>query len=196
ELAAEPVPGPSTERFSKLAKELGIYLTIPLVEEAGPLEERIYYNTVCLASPSGEIVAHYRKLYPWPFPEKSWAEAGDLGPQTADTEYGRVGLAICYDIHSILDRYRPLRIWALLYPIAWVSEGEPTDWFQRRLPSRVAAYGHYLIGANWSVDNEQKWAGYGYSLVVAPSGEVVSSAKTRTGDEIVYAEIPTAGAAD
>jgi predicted amidohydrolase len=195
ELAAEPVPGPYTEHFAALADELDIYLTIPFVEEAGPIEARIYYNTVCLASPDGEIVAHYRKLNPWDHAEKSWAEEGDLGLVTADTEYGRVGMAICYDIHTILKRYEPYRIWALLYPIAWVWDSDPTEWFQRRLPSHVAAYDHHLIGANWSVDVAQRWHGYGHSLIVAPSGKVLARAKSSTGDEIIYATLATASAA-
>ena len=81
-----------------------------------------YFNSVCLVSPGGKIVAHYRKLTPWPYPEQSWATPGDLGVATYDTEYGRVGLAICYDIHTILEKYQPKKIWALLYPIAWVDD--------------------------------------------------------------------------
>src|SRR5262245_35948286 len=85
---AEKVPGPSTKTFAALAKELGIYLTIPLLEvdrpePAGPR----YFNTVCLAAPTGELVAHYRKLTPWPVPEQSWATPGDRGVQIYDTEY-------------------------------------------------------------------------------------------------------------
>src|ERR1043166_4452162 len=93
---AETVPGPSTRHFCQLAKDLGIYLTIPLLEvdQKGAGGPR-YFNTVCLANPNGELVAHYRKLTPWPYPEKSWATPGDRGVQTFDTEYGRVGLGIC-----------------------------------------------------------------------------------------------------
>ena len=192
--AAEPVPGPSTRHFAVLAKRLGVYVTVPFVEVAGEGEERRFFNTVCLASPSGEIVAHYRKLTPWPYPEKSWATAGDRGIQTFDTEYGRVGLAICFDIHSILDRYRPEEIWALLYPIAWVSDQHPSGWFGEELPHRVAPYEIHLVGANWSVEAEQDWRGYGYSVIVARGGRVVARAETRLGAEIVYATLPTAWA--
>jgi predicted amidohydrolase len=38
----------------------------------------LYFNTVCLASPSGELVLHYHKLNPWPYAEKSWATEGPL----------------------------------------------------------------------------------------------------------------------
>jgi predicted amidohydrolase len=61
---AETVPGPSTDHFCELAKLLGIYLTVPLVEKDE--QGAHFYNTVCLAAPDGRLVAHYRKLTPWP----------------------------------------------------------------------------------------------------------------------------------
>jgi predicted amidohydrolase len=150
-----------------------------------------YFNTVCLVSPKGEIAAHYRKLTPWPFPEKSWASPGDRGAQTYDTEYGRVGLAICYDIHTILEKYKPHHIWALLYPIAWVDDNTP-DWFWYQLPARVSKFGHYVIGANWSVDSKQSWSGYGFSEILSPTGDILASSHKLYGSDIIYATIDTA----
>jgi predicted amidohydrolase len=203
------VPGESTRQFCALAKELSIYLTIPLVERVGELPQTIdlhgglppatagplpkLFNTVCLASPQGELVAHYRKLNPWPIPEKSWATAGDRGLATFDTEYGRVGLAICFDIHTILEQYQSEKLWALLYPIAWVDNEHPAEWYWHRLPARVGQFKHYVIGANWSVDRPQRWRGYGFSTIIDPAGQVVATAKSLHGSEIVWAEIATAG---
>jgi predicted amidohydrolase len=195
---AETVPGPSTDHFCALAKQLKIYLTIPLVERS--LETPIvgrdatvkYFNTVCLAAPDGRLVAHYRKLNPWPYPEKSWATPGDRGLVTFDTEYGRVGLAICFDVHTILEQYQREKLWALLYPIAWVDEEHPAEWFWHRLPGRVAKFKHYVIGANWSVDQPQSWRGYGFSTIISPDGQVVAAAKSLHGSEIVYAQIAIA----
>jgi predicted amidohydrolase len=195
---AEIVPGPSTDHFCALAKRLGVYITIPLLEFEASRDSRRrppFYNTACLASPEGKLVAHYRKLTPWPHPEKSWATPGDHGVQTFDTEYGRVGLAICFDIHTILEKYKPHEIWALLYPIAWVDEEHPAEWFFHRLPERVKPFNHYVIGANWSVDQKQAWRGYGFSTIISPDGKVVASASSLHGSEIVYATIKTAWAA-
>jgi predicted amidohydrolase len=194
---AETVPGPSTRHFAALAGKLGIYLTVPLLEVVRPANGKgapRYFNTVCLVSSRGKLVAHYRKLTPWPHPEQSWATPGDRGVQFYDTEYGRVGLAICFDIHTILEKYRPHKIWALLYPIAWVDETHPAEWFWHRLPKRLRPFKHYLIGANWSVDQKQKWFGYGFSVVLGPDGKVLASAKSLYGSEIVYATLPTAWA--
>ncbi len=189
---AEPVPGPSTKHFCALAKDLGIYLTIPLVEvelEEGSVKP-LYYNTVSLANPKGELVAHYRKLTPWPYPEKSWATAGNRGIQTYDTEYGRVGLAICFDIHTILEKYQGHDLWALLYPIAWVDTEYPAEWFFESLPARVKPFKLHVIGANWSVDKKQNWRGYGFSEIISNQGEIIASAKSLYGSEIVYADLP------
>jgi len=190
---AEPVPGPSTKHFCELAKAEKVYLTIPLLEVDRPaVGVPRYFNTVCLANPKGELVAHYRKLTPWPVPEKSWATPGDRGVQTHDTEYGRVGLGICFDIHTILEKYEQKKIWCLLYPIAWVDREHPADWMFHKLPERVKPFKHHLIGANWSVDKAQDWRGYGFSVVISNEGKVVASAKSLYGSEIVYAELPTA----
>jgi len=192
---AEPVPGPSTKAFGALAKRLGIYVTVPFVEVEEPTDKSQpakYFNTVCLAAPTGEIVAHYRKLTPWPYPEKSWATKGDRDVQTFDTEYGRVGLAICFDIHTILEKLKPKKIWALLYPIAWVSLSHPADWFWHILPERLRSYDHYVVGANWSVDAPQTWFGYGFSTIYAPRGEILATAHSLYGTTIVYADLKRA----
>ena len=187
---AETVPGPSTDQFCALAKRLGVYVTVPLLEVDRGKDVR-YFNTVCLVSPEGKLVAHYRKLTPWPYPEKSWATPGDRGVATCHTEYGRVGLAICYDIHTILEKYQSRKIWALLYPIAWVDDEHPAEWFWHRMPDRVRPFAHYVIGANWSVDRKQTWRGYGFSTIYAPGGRVVATAHSLYGSEIVYATIET-----
>lgn len=198
---AEEVPGPSTAHFCRLAKQLGVYITVPVIEVVHKPKSKdnvtepndaIYYNTVCLISPKGEIAAHYRKLRPWPYPEKSWATPGDLDVQVYDTEYGRVGLAICYDIHTILDKYKPYKIWVLLYSIAWVDSNFPIQWFWYDLPKRANDYHHYIIGANWSVDNAQAWYGYGFSEIISPDGEILVCSHRLYGSDIVYAVIKTA----
>lgn len=190
---AENIPGPSTKYFCDLAKQCEIYLTIPVVEvdlKTAPAKPT-YYNSVCLANPRGELVAYYRKLTPWPYPEKSWASPGDRGTQTYDTEYGRVGLAICFDIHTILEKYQDRHLWALLYSIAWVDDEHPAEWFFERLPERVRPFKIHVIGANWSVDQKQKWRGYGFSEIISNQGTVVAAAKRLYGSEIVYADLPT-----
>jgi predicted amidohydrolase len=191
---AEPVPGPSTRHFCKLARSLGIYLTIPLVEvdpRDGPKQHR-YFNTVCLADPQGRLVAHYRKLNPYPHSEKSWATPGDRGLQTYDTEYGRIGIAICFDIHFILPQYRGRKLWALLFSSAWADSDFPKKWFLHDLPKKLIPFDHHLVAANWGADQDHGWRGFGHSSIISKDGRVLASAKQLYGSEIVYAELPRA----
>lgn len=90
---AEPIPGPATERFCRLAADLGCWI-VP-----GSLYERTgdaIYNTAIVCSPSGELVARYRKMFPWyPYEQVAYGEE----PCVFDVpEAGRFGLLICYDL--------------------------------------------------------------------------------------------------
>lgn len=93
ERTAEPIPGPTTDRVCALARETGLWL-IPgsLFERA---EDGRIYNTAVAVSPEGEIVARYRKIFPWQ-PYERTAPGNEFTvfdiPGT-----GRIGLAICYD---------------------------------------------------------------------------------------------------
>ncbi len=73
-----------------------------------------------------------------------------------------------------------------------MDTGHPADWFWHTLPERLIKTDHHVIGANWSVDERQKWRGYGFSTIYGPGGKVLASAKSLLGFEIIYAEIETA----
>ncbi|MGC8490242.1 MAG: carbon-nitrogen hydrolase family protein [Syntrophobacteraceae bacterium] len=93
EANAEPIPGSITEFCADLARKHQIYL-VP-----GSLYEKVgddYYNTAPVFSPTGEMLAQYRKMYPWRPYEKTLA-----GKETVVFEipgFGVVGICICYDI--------------------------------------------------------------------------------------------------
>ncbi|MFB3891250.1 MAG: carbon-nitrogen hydrolase family protein [Phycisphaerae bacterium] len=203
--AAETVPGESTRAMCKLAGELGIYLTVPLVE-VDPKSGR-YFNTIVLAGPKGEQLLHYRKLNPWPWAEKAWATKGDHGHQYIDTPYGRLALLICYDINFEPPRLKEARIDVLLYCIAWVDRPN-SDWYARRLPAIARQNNFHIIGANWTVPaapatgpaasapssgpaiRKPDWYGYGQSRIISRDGEILSKVGKDIGEEIIYAELP------
>jgi len=84
---AEKVPGPSTRELGMWAKELGIYLTVPLLEIEKPTGK--LFNSLVLMGPDGSLLLHYRKLNPWPWAERGWAAVGDRGHQVIETPLGR-----------------------------------------------------------------------------------------------------------
>ncbi len=188
--AAEQVPGESTRAFGELAKELGIYLTVPLLEVDRKSGE--YFNTIVLVGPTGEILLHYRKLNPWPWAERGWATKGDRGHQYIDTPYGRLGLLICFDINFEPPVLKKKKVDHLLYCIAWVDQ-ENSTWFTRELPAIAREANLNIIGANWSVpaaDKKPDWHGYGKSLIIARDGKVKTRVKSDFGNEIIYAMLP------
>jgi predicted amidohydrolase len=191
---AETVPGDSTRVFGALAKELGIYLTVPLVE-FDPKQEK-YFNTLVLMDPTGQIALHYRKLNPWPWAERGWASPGDRGHQFLDTPYGRLGLLICYDINFEPPKLKQNHVDHLLYSIAWVDDPNST-WFTKELPEIARKSDMNIIGANWSVPDQPGWHGYGKSLILLRNGEAAARVKNDLGNEIIYADlaIPKAAAA-
>ncbi|GAA5478475.1 carbon-nitrogen hydrolase family protein [Haloferula helveola] len=185
---AETVPGRSTREWSTLADELDIYLTIPFIEKA---DDR-FFNTVCLAGPDGEIHAHYRKIHPYPDTESSWATPGDRGLQCVDTEFGRLAIAVCYDIHFLPEKYEAEQPWTLLFPTAWVDDEHPAPWFWHEMPKKAEKHGFHIVAANWSVREPRPWRGFGFSGVMLDTGQVAATAKSLIGSEVVFADLPTA----
>ncbi|MBA4388502.1 MAG: hypothetical protein C0404_11010 [Verrucomicrobia bacterium] len=185
--AAETVPGPSTDRFKALAKELSIYVTVPLLEKE-PSTGR-FFNTLCLVTPAGELGLVYRKINPWPFAESGWASKGDKGLQTLDTEYGKLGLLICYDINFEPGNISKAGVDILLYAIAWVDQ-DRSNWFTTRLPRIAKEHNFSIVGANWTVPEKPDWSGYGHTTIIHRSGRVLAKAASDIGEEIVYADLP------
>ncbi len=188
--AAETVPGDSTKAFGSLAKELGIYLTVPILEVDRKSGE--YFNTIVLVGPTGEILLHYRKLNPWPWAERGWATKGDRGHQYIDTPYGRLGLLICFDINFEPAVLKKKKVDHLLYCIAWVDDANST-WFTEHLPAIAKQSNLNIIGANWSVpagDKKPNWHGYGKSLILSRDGQALARVKSDFGNEIIYAVLP------
>jgi predicted amidohydrolase len=185
---AETVPGESTEEFGKLAKELEIYLTVPLLE-IDPNSGR-YYNSVVLMGPGGKVLLHYRKLNPWPYAEKGWASKGDRGNVFIDTPYGRMSLLICFDINFEPKNLKKLDVDHLLYPIAWVDSRD-SDWFEKRLPEIARDNNLNIIGANWTVPENSKpdWHGYGHSLIINRRGKTLAKVTGNLKEEIIYADM-------
>ena len=94
---AEPIPGPSTERFGKLAKELGIVIVTSLFEKRAP---GLYHNTAVVIENDGTIAGKYRKMHIPDDPayyEKFYFTPGDIGFEPIKTSVGTLGVLVCWD---------------------------------------------------------------------------------------------------
>ena len=94
---AETIPGPSTEVFGALARELGIVIVTSLFEKRAP---GLYHNTAVVLEKDGSIAGKYRKMHIPDDPgyyEKFYFTPGDLGFTPIDTSVGRLGVLVCWD---------------------------------------------------------------------------------------------------
>ena len=94
---AEPIPGPSTERFGALARELGVVLVLSLFERRAP---GLYHNTAVVLEKDGSIAGTYRKMHIPDDPgyyEKFYFTPGDLGFKPIKTSLGMLGVLVCWD---------------------------------------------------------------------------------------------------
>ena len=94
---AEPIPGPSTEFFGTLAKQLQVVIVTSLFERRAP---GLYHNTAVVLEKDGTIAGKYRKMHIPDDPgyyEKFYFTPGDLGFQPIDTSVGRLGVLVCWD---------------------------------------------------------------------------------------------------
>ena len=94
---AEPIPGPSTDFYGKLAKDLGVVIVTSLFERRAP---GLYHNTAVVMEKDGSIAGKYRKMHIPDDPayyEKFYFTPGDLGFEPINTSVGRLGVLVCWD---------------------------------------------------------------------------------------------------
>jgi predicted amidohydrolase len=183
---AEPVPGPTTDRFADLARDRGVYVLIGMIERDGSHA----YNTAVLLSPAGEVVAKHRKRWPWPAVEPAWSTPGDLPPVVCETPFGPVGVTICYDVHRARRLYRPGQLWSLLFPAAWVDVEPPTAYFDRRFPRLATHLDCNLIFANRCMTPGTRWLGSGESTIYSADGSVAARSPEQFEEGLVLAAVP------
>lgn len=94
---AEPIPGPSTLAFQKLARKHGVVVIASLFEKRAA---GLYHNTAVIIDADGSLLGSYRKMHIPDDPlfyEKFYFTPGDLGFRAWDTRFGRIGVLICWD---------------------------------------------------------------------------------------------------
>lgn len=94
---AETIPGPSTESFGVLAKELGVVIVLSLFEKRAV---GLYHNTAVVIEKDGTIAGKYRKMHIPDDPayyEKFYFTPGDLGFNPIQTSVGKLGVLVCWD---------------------------------------------------------------------------------------------------
>ena len=198
---AETIPGPSTETFGALAKELGIVLVLSLFEKRAP---GLYHNTAVVLEKDGTIAGKYRKMHIPDDPayyEKFYFTPGDLGFEPIDTSVGRLGVLVCWDQwYPEAARLMALKgAELLIYPTAIGWESSDTDDEKARQlnawiisqRAHAVANGLPVISVN-RVGHEPDPSGqtngilfWGNSFVAGPQGEFLAQAGNDHPENIV-----------
>jgi N-carbamoylputrescine amidase len=186
---AEPIPGPSTDAFCKLAKKHRVVVIASLFEKRAA---GVYHNTAAIIDADGSLLGRYRKMHIPDDPlyyEKFYFTPGDLGFKAWPTRYGKIGVLICWDQwYPEAARLTALQgAQILFYPtaIGWhpreknkLGKHQHDAWetIQR---SHAIANGCYVAVANRI--GHEKLAGrgiefWGQSFVAGTSGEILAKA--------------------
>jgi N-carbamoylputrescine amidase len=189
---AETIPGPSTESFGKLAKELGVVLVLSLFEKRSA---GLYHNTAVVMEKDGTIAGKYRKMHIPDDPayyEKFYFTPGDLGFEVINTSVGKLGVMVCWD-QWYPEAARLMSMAGaeiLIYPtaIGWEStdtEDEKlrqTNAWQISQRAHAIANGIHVVSCNrtgFEADPSGVTNGiqfWGNSFVAGPQGEILEQA--------------------
>jgi N-carbamoylputrescine amidase len=197
---AESVPGPTTERMAKLAREHGLVLIVPLFERRAP---GVYHNSAAVLDADGRLSGLYRKMHIPDDPgffEKYYFTPGDTGFQALDTSAGRIGVLICWD-QWFPEAARLLALDGaeiLFYPtaIGWADEETPEERRAQRDAWITVQRGHAIANGVWvaaanRVGREGSLTFWGSSFVSDPAGRVLAQA-AETEETLLVADCPRA----
>lgn len=193
---AEALDGETCGRFSELAARLGIHLLLGSFNERSEDSDRCY-NTSVLFGPDGERLATYRKIHLFDvdvsdevrFEESKTVKPGDR-PVTVETELGKLGLSICYDLR-FPELYLALvgaGAELLTVPSAFTATTGKDHWHVL-LRARAIESQCYLVAPAQSGrhDDDGLRESYGHAMIVDPWGQIVGMAADGPG--LAFAEI-------
>lgn len=205
---AETIPGPSTDFYGELARQLGIVIVTSLFEKRAP---GLYHNTAVVMESNGTIAGKYRKMHIPDDPayyEKFYFTPGDLGFHPIDTSIGRLGVLVCWDQwYPEAARLMTLQgAELLIYPTAIGYENSDSKEEQQRqreawttiMRGHAIANGIPVIAVNRVgyepspvIGNQRKisFQGinfWGSSFVAGPQGEIHYQASDNQEESLVF----------
>ncbi len=202
---AEPIPGPTTQIFGNLAKELGVVIVTSIFEKRAT---GLYHNTAVVLEKDGTIAGKYRKMHIPDDPgyyEKFYFTPGDLGFEPIQTSLGRLGVLVCWD------QWYPeaARLMALagaellIYPtaIGYDANDERAEQKRQRAAWQLVQRGHAVanglpviavnrVGEEHSTLHtpHSSICFWGTSFVAGPQGELLYEA-SETEEEMAIVEV-------
>jgi N-carbamoylputrescine amidase len=208
---AEPVPGPTTERLGRIAKELGLVVVGSVFERRAP---GMYHNTAVVLERDGHLAGRYRKMHIPDDPgyhEKFYFTPGDQGFTPIQTSIGMLGVLVCWDQwYPEAARIMALRgADFLLYPtaIGWDPRDDDLErnrqreaWFTIQRAHAIANGLPILVCNRTGFENDPGGIGpgiqfWGSSFIAGPQGEILAQAPPDAA-AVVVADINRARSED
>jgi len=180
----EEVPGRSTDFVSRLCKQYNVDIVLPMYEK----KDGKIYNDAIYINKNGDILGIYRKIHLFPterIENGGWSTAGkDI--VTIDTDFGKIGLMICYD-GDFPELARILTIRGaeiIIRPSALLRSFDIWD-----LTNKARAYDNhiYMVSVNTVGPDGDANYYFGHSMIVDPTAHKVALA--RGSEEILFTEI-------
>jgi predicted amidohydrolase len=187
---------PSLAAFAALAKDLKVWLLIGSLHIK--VSETKTANRSYLFAPDGSVRARYTKIHLFdstPASGESYRESSTVEPGheavLADTEFGALGMTVCYDLRfpQLYRRLARKGAFAFAIPSAFTVPTGEAHWHVL-MRARAIENGAFVIAPAQGGLHENGRRTYGHSLVVAPWGEILVEAGTDPG--VIYAKIDTA----
>jgi N-carbamoylputrescine amidase len=194
--AAEPIPGPTSDRLAEIARQQNVVIVGSLFERRAA---GLYHNTAVIYDTDGRVAGLYRKMHIPDDPlyyEKFYFAPGDLGFCSFPTSRGRLGVCVCWDQWfpeaARLTALRGAQI--LIYPtaIGWLPGEKETygasqhSAWETMMRSHAIANGVFVAAPN-RVGSEGSLQFWGASFVCDPNGNVLARA-SHDREEIVLVE--------
>lgn len=186
---AEPIPGPTAERFAAKAREHGIFLLGGSIHEQSETPG-MFYNTSVMFDPAGEIIATYRKIHLFDIDltgnvtanESSTILPGDE-IVTADVDGHTVGMSICYDLR-FPELYRQLALEGaeiLLVPAAFTMFTGKDHWHVLLRARAIENQTYVLAPGQFGAHEPNNSQCYGHSIIIDPWGTVIAESSDSEG---------------
>jgi len=137
---AEEIPGPIVNAFSSFAKKHNCYIICPIISK----RKNKLYNTAAVIDRGGTVIGYYDKIHPTEGECDSGITPGNLTPPVFKTDFGVIGIQICFDINwmegweSLKKQGAEIVFWPSAYPGG------------RMLSSYAWIYNYYVVGCPWS----------------------------------------------
>lgn len=189
---AETYPGETTDMLAGLARELNIYIIGGSIPEK---DRDDVYNTSYSFSREGKLIGKHRKMHLFDIDVEGgvrFKESDVLGygerVTVFDTEYCKVGVAICYDMRfpELMRLMAKSSAEIIVIPAAFNLTTGPAHW-EVTVRARALDNQVYFIAASSSRDMNFSYHAYGHSCIVNPWGKIIKEADEK--ECILYGEL-------